>query len=1075
MPTTTSTLTLAVRELGTAPNRSLFFHVFLNDQVIAGNQALSVADAQKVCRFADEFNSLFEQLPVPPVTAERMKAYGEELFALWLGPVWDKIQPWPEPGGAGTLLIASDVPAVLNLPWEILRPPGGDPLGCDARYGIRRLPRSDPPRLTPSRGPLPPRPLRVLLQVCAPVDQPSLDYEREEEGLLQAVTAARPGHAVCVSGDLGTFKELEDHVNFFRPHVVHLVGHGSIDGDEHFFSFEDERGETDDRPARALAGLFAGSGVQCVFVSGCQTGTAPPVAVLGGLCQRLVGQGAPLAVGWAASVADDLAISFARTFNGVLAAGRPADRALAQGREEARQQREPHDDPAWALPVLYAATDQGPVYDPDPRRPEEPPPRPGVEQAALPGMTEGYAEHFVGRRRELQELLPALRAGTYQVVLLTGIGGAGKSTLATRLARRLEADGFTPIPVPSTSSAPLRADQLLKRCGDAFLQARSREDCDTLNDSALAVDARLRYLVGALNRGRFVLVLDNFEVNLDESTRRVLDPELAGFYAHLLANLSGKSRALITCRYPPADVGPLPPRALAKALADFPEAAFFKFLVRDPDVERRYQAGELPHELLQRLHNLLGGTPRFLGQVRKVLRDIAAADLWRALEDVRLPAAAAADPLRRERDRYCEQIFTARLYDLLPPAARRALSRAAVFAVPVNREGLAAVTGAAEKDVGDFTRQWRDHALAHADGAGGVEERWTVYGLLRGWLTAPERLPPQEFREAHRAAGDFLHELVKQDREGDLGLSDMACEMEARAHYLAAEDLERARRATSIVSECLVRGGFFAEAEGLNRELLGREHHPEPALWVGRARLNRGDEAEARVWYQRCLEAAGALPLLAAAALQALGLLDLRHGNPAAAREKYAKALDLARRAEDGAGEASCWHGLGRADMAAGDDEAARQKLLKALEIWQRDRQGEGPGQGEGSVLHLLAALDVKIHDFAAALPKLRESLRINQEVVYRSAEALNWRLLAELAQKSGRGTVAAARLQAVCVLIEERIRHGDADEDRLRFDLMVGQLCYTRQQTDDLLRLARASYESDRGRALFDAAFPPE
>jgi adenylylsulfate kinase-like enzyme len=51
-------------------------------------------------------------------------------------------------------------------------------------------------------------------------------------------------------------------------------------------------------------------------------------------------------------------------------------------------------------------------------------------------------EHFLGRRREQQQLLPALRGGDLQAVVLTGLGGAGKSTLATRLARKLEADGW---------------------------------------------------------------------------------------------------------------------------------------------------------------------------------------------------------------------------------------------------------------------------------------------------------------------------------------------------------------------------------------------------------------------------------------------------------------------------------------------------------------------------------------------------------------------------------------------------------------------------------------------------------
>ena len=90
---------------------------------------------------------------------------------------------------------------------------------------------------------------------------------------------------------------------------------------------------------------------------------------------------------------------------------------------------------------------------------------------ALPGMKEGYAEHFVGRRREQQRLLPALRSGDLQVVIITGLGGSGKSTLATRLARRLETSGFILIPVSSSKENPLNSARLLQAFGDAFRKA----------------------------------------------------------------------------------------------------------------------------------------------------------------------------------------------------------------------------------------------------------------------------------------------------------------------------------------------------------------------------------------------------------------------------------------------------------------------------------------------------------------------------------------------------------------------------------------------------------------------------
>jgi len=153
-----------------------------------------------------------------------------------------------------------------------------------------------------------------------------------------------------------------------------------------------------------------------------------------------------------------VATTFGDTFYAELSAGEDVDRAVVQARRDARtlcRERVDEDgvvDPSWTLPVLYTATTQADLSDPE--RHEEPP-KPSVAQDPLPGMTEGHAAYFIGRRREQQRLLPMLRSGDCNTVLLTGLGGVGKSTLATRLARRLQPDGFVPIAVPSTDDDPL--------------------------------------------------------------------------------------------------------------------------------------------------------------------------------------------------------------------------------------------------------------------------------------------------------------------------------------------------------------------------------------------------------------------------------------------------------------------------------------------------------------------------------------------------------------------------------------------------------------------------------------------
>jgi tetratricopeptide (TPR) repeat protein len=988
-----SIITLSIRETETSGKPVFLFHVRVGGEVVASNQSLSPAQSKSVREFSQRYNAQFEQHKKARLAAEDLSALGAELFELWLAQAWEQVAARVPVGARRMLVVASDMPDALNLPWELLRTPDGDFMGSDAKFSIRRLPWLER-QLAPFSGQLRPRPLRILFMACAPKDQPSLDCEREEESLLKAIGCAGPNVAFD-SGDLGTFQELRQRINDFKPHIVHLTGHGIVAQDGvGYFAFEDETGQSDLRSSVEIGQLFAGSEVQCAFISGCQTGKAPPVAALGGICQGLVREEVPLAIGWAASIADVTATNLAATFYNTLASRETVDRALTQARQGVRKECEDRGDPAWTLPVLYAATTQGLLFDPDPKRPPEPPPRQGAVQQPLPGMTEGYAEHFVGRRRELQRLLPALRDGTLQAVLITGLGGAGKSSLATRLARKLEAEGFTPIPVPSSEENPLNTTRLLQTCSDIFLRAGLRREHDLLADASLSATDRLHYVVNTLNEGRFVLVLDNFEVNMDEPTLRIVDADLAGLYAHLLTHLTGGSRAIITCRYLPADVSTLPGKVREEPLGDFPEGAFLKFLLREEVVEQRYYCGELPHEVLSELYGLFGGTPRFLPQIQDVLKTITAADLRQELAAVKLPSMAEPSALREARDRYCEEIFTARLYGYLSPDSQRALSQAAVYGVPVNFAGLEAVTGLPADTLRGFAREWQDYALAYPDA-----RLWRVYGLLRGWLLAPRRLAPDERRVAHLAAGDFLRDLEGQDREGELGLSWADCLLEARAQYLAAEDREKAREVTDRISGFLVTRGLYGEVVRLNEHLLTYEEHPSPMNWIGRVYSEQGHYGEARMWYQRGLEAAGAaVPLETAMAWHGLATIDMVQGEYGAAREKFQKSLEMEQQIGNRIGEAATWQQLANIDVYQGEYGAAREKFQKSLEISQQLRDH----YGEASAWHNLASIDMEQGDYGAAREKLQKSLEIEQQIGDRVGGAATWHQLASIDMEQG-------------------------------------------------------------------------
>jgi hypothetical protein len=154
----------------------------------------------------------------PQVARAALEALGDELFALWLAPAWDKLSAKMALGEQRILVIGSDRASVLNLPWELLWPPGGEAIGANAQWSVRRLPWPDRP-LGPAGDQLSGGLLRVLYMVAAPRDQAELDFEREEELLLRALGRAGQ-RVVFVSGDLGSFEELRERIGDSTPCVT---------------------------------------------------------------------------------------------------------------------------------------------------------------------------------------------------------------------------------------------------------------------------------------------------------------------------------------------------------------------------------------------------------------------------------------------------------------------------------------------------------------------------------------------------------------------------------------------------------------------------------------------------------------------------------------------------------------------------------------------------------------------------------------------------------------------------------------------------------------------------------------
>ena len=718
------------------------------------------------------------------------------------------------------------------------------------------------------------------------------------------------------------------------------------------------------------------------------------------------------------------------------------------------------------------------IFDPDTQRPIEEPSRPPIVQDALPGMKEGYAEHFVGRRREQQRLLPALRSGDLQIVIITGIGGSGKSALATKLARKLETYGFIPIPVPSSKENPLNSARLLQAFGDAFREAarkhrsegttRKANELDALvhdlKNPELTVEDRLHDVVGALNHGQFLLLLDNFESNMDESDRHILDAEISGFYQYLLGNLTGGSRAIITTRYPPSDVLALPPKAHREDLSDFAESSFLKILQRDPQVEQRIRSSELPMDLLRDLYSKFGGTPRFLLQIREAIKEMETEVLKVELAKVELSSDNKTGELQEIRDKYFDDIFTERLYGYLSPESQIALSRSAVYGVPVTMEGLAAAAGGTMEGVEAFAQEWKDGALAYEETGKAL---WSVYGLLRSWLL--EKLSSGERKKAHKAAGDFLYGLLQQRTETSLDLYWVDCLLESRIQYILADEFDKALNATNILSSFYINNGLYEDVRNLNHELLKYQIYHKPFIWIGESYQNQGNYSKASEYFNIALSLEeGRISLERAVALQRLAVIDRKKGNYEQAQKRLQEMNEIELLINSPDLRVTILKEFAMIDHDKGELDAAFEKFSEASKI----ERTMGKKTISPSTFHNLGSiyLDKGKHD--EALEKLLEALKIEQRSGDKHGEGMTFSKLgleALWGQRLGEGL----RLLGLSAMILKAIGHVSFDEVKpIVEDLSHNVLNYTQEQLDGILRETAEAYKSDNGWGLIEAAF---
>ncbi|MEP1538508.1 MAG: CHAT domain-containing protein [Hyphomicrobiales bacterium] len=507
-----------------------------------------------------------------------LRALGSEMFK-WLNQTgWGT--KWLEQSDIRQLEIGASSPVsddefyLLDLPWEVLADKSGF-LAEDSiqTYEVwRRVGTASTPAVPEHKD------LSLLFMAASPRGvQPELNFDDEEAAILKATASLDLALFVEESGCPSELRQRTLQQEKFD--AFHFSCHGDLldaDDAKRFAQFgaqigpnllmEDEFGDRLFVPPSRLAEIWEGDAPSLVFLSACKT-SEHSMDVQDAFTVQIA-RAVPAVIGWGGSVYDPDATKFASEFYKQLAGFKSVTFAVARARRELLLNSTdlPTKGAHWHLARLWLGRQGGgPICrrDGNARRlPKNVGYKSFLDKRRERGKVASQLA-FVGRRREAQDILRALKRLDGFAVALLGLGNMGKSSLAARVANRLPS--LTTVVVVDDYDRRSVFQTLIDELPPQQRKSVTDEWLDRVkNDQGQFADAVESLLGDHFYDNPILLVVDDLEQVLHDPTK---DEERCGIkqdngWSDTIVSLlkvfkkaGGKSKLLFTCRYDFSAIG----------------------------------------------------------------------------------------------------------------------------------------------------------------------------------------------------------------------------------------------------------------------------------------------------------------------------------------------------------------------------------------------------------------------------------------------------------------------------------------------------------------------------------------
>ena len=902
----------------------------------------------------------------------------------------------------GIILAIATAEKLAHLPWEVLHDDKSF-LVQRSIIPVRWVSSDSVKTLSVEKTPEN-RALQVLFMATSPQGvEPVLDYEKEEGQILEATGRQPLALTVEESGCLSELGYLVDDYGKDYFDIFHITGHATITNGQPKFITETETGEAFYASAEDFKQALPFRIPKLIFLSGCRTGQAGSkddnYGSVPSMAEELLKAGAKAVLGWGQKVLESDATEAAATLYKELAAGKQITEAVAITYKTLIEKKARN----WHLLRLYAADNlPGELVTPLRTRGRQPAPPLSVSTEFLDPAGKVKVptrESFVGRRRQLQSCLRTLTQSTEEIgVLIYGMGGLGKSSLAARLCDRLP--NFQRVVLVGRIDEPSLVSRLVDKLDD-------HEQRKQLQNPDEELKFRLKRVFQQLwNAGEkpFLLVLDDFENNLesrqDSFILKTAAAEVLTALVLAIRETSTNHRLILTCRY------------------DF-EFSQWRYFYKQPlegmrgaDLSKKCSrleafkaTSQVDEALKSQARRLADGNPRLLEWLDKILQaphpltPSPQARRGDKMADKNVDVVAILNRLEVDAVELREQVLAEALLQQMDETMGEMLSQSLVFELPVPREALTAVCenipnvdnyinravalGLLEVSPDQSLRVPRILPLKLSDLTPLTPLPWEGMGESNSPLLAGEGLGERSEKSLYQQAAEVLYRLWYEEAK----TSTEEERLEIHRLALLGKQGEIASKVGSVLASNWKNKSRFREALHLCKSTLNTVEDYRIFHQLARSEQELGEIEQAQQDYQQALKLCPKEEETEKASIiHNLAGIYAKTGKIEEAIAHYQQSLEIKESIGDVQGKAATLHQLASIYADTGKIDDAIAHYQQSLEI----NESIGDVQGKAATLAMLGQLlAYKKGDFVTALDYLHQSLEIFQRIQSPNAETV--------------------------------------------------------------------------------------